>query len=116
LGNLALTYDNSAYSNKCFEEKKGAARSLDDGRVTCYAQGRLHQERELALYEAWTPQTVRDRQQRLAEWALSHWAVERPGDEEVDDEPEMEPDGTIEDEESLAMRVPPGANWPVSYP
>jgi hypothetical protein len=81
LGNLALTYDNAAYSNKCFTAKKGTSASLGQEHVACYAQGRLHQERELALYEEWTPEAIRTRQQELADWAIQHWAVPAFADE-----------------------------------
>ncbi len=75
LGNLVLTRDNSAYSNKGFPDKRGAS---GPGAVprACYAQAPLAQEQELARLTDWTPGEIFARQQRLADWALQHWAVE----------------------------------------
>lgn len=71
LGNLCLTEDNSSYSNKCFAEKKG-----QPGIARCYANANLFQERELCLYEHWTPDTVRTRKDLLLTWASRRWAIE----------------------------------------
>lgn len=76
LGNLVLTLDNSAYSNHCFHKKRGTALGPGVDGATCYAQGKLHQERELARYEAWTPETITQRQSELKKWALRRWNVE----------------------------------------
>lgn len=81
LGNLALTYDNSAYSNKCFEDKRGEALRPGEAPSACYAQGKLHQERELAAYDEWTPEVITARQREFAEWALERWAVAPPDPE-----------------------------------
>jgi hypothetical protein len=43
-------------------------------------------KRELALFEEWTPKTLRDQQQTLADWGLDRWAVEEPGAEEIEPE------------------------------
>ena len=48
LGNLALTYDNSSYSNKCFVKKRGLPLSPGEQPYRCYAQADLRQERDLA--------------------------------------------------------------------
>jgi hypothetical protein len=102
LGNLALTYDNSVYSNKCFRDKKGTSPALATEAVTCYAQGTLHQERELALYFEWTPDAIRERQQTLADWALQRWAVPSPiGEDWAADDIEMEREGTEDDASTL---------------
>lgn len=95
LGNLCLTLDNSSYSNKCFASKRGMTKAATTEITTCYAQASLHQERELAAIEAWTPATIRERQQRLAVWALDRWAVVGPSVADVESE-DLEPD--IEDE------------------
>lgn len=88
LGNLALTLDNSAYSNKDFPAKRGAAGPGEPER-TCYAQGALRQERELAKLADWDAAQVEKRQKRLAKWALGHWAVDLTG---LDDERATAPD------------------------
>lgn len=90
LGNLCLTYDNSSYGNKCFEAKRGDATTT----ARCYAKAELLQERELASLTAWTPDEIRQRQSKLAVWAMSRWAVARPDDgtltADVDIEPEAD--------------------------
>ncbi|MHA6781143.1 DUF262 domain-containing protein [Pseudonocardia saturnea] len=96
LGNLVLTYDNSSYSNKCFRLKRGDHQRPGEAPRTCYVQARLHQERELARYVEWTPETVHERQAALAEWALTRWSVEYQPSHPVD-EPELEPEGSVED-------------------
>jgi hypothetical protein len=103
LGNLALTLDNSAYGRKCFADKRGVSLGPGQHSETCYAQGKLHQEKELALYDEWTPSTIRDRQARLAEWALSRWAVSPPGAQELrEQDVDIENEGTVDDELVLA--------------
>lgn len=107
LGNLALTYDNSAYSNKCFRAKRGEP--LAPGKIaqTCYAQGKLHQEQRLALHAEWTPESIRQRQQELADWALQRWAVASPRiADAVDEDIEIESEGTEEDDVTLAAASP----------
>jgi hypothetical protein len=96
LGNLVLTLDNSSYSNNCFDKKRGAPLSPGSTPTACYAQSSLHQERELALFEEWTPDAIRKRQQTLADWALGRWAVAVPGAdmlEPEDSEPDIESEG-----------------------
>jgi hypothetical protein len=78
LGNLVLTIDNSRYSNKCFDQKRGSALAPGGMPVACYAQASLHQERELATFGSWTPTSIRDRQKTLTEWALHRWSVLSP--------------------------------------
>jgi hypothetical protein len=98
LGNLALTLDNSSYSNKCFADKRGAALVPGQAPTTCYAQGKLHQEQRLAAYADWTPETIEQRQKELAAWALEHWAVEPPsGGMAVEVSIDIENEGTDED-------------------
>lgn len=68
LGNLVLTYDNSAYSNKPFRRKQ-----FDK---VGYKYSRLLQEKELATkYTEWTPVTVMQRQKAIIEWALGRWPL-----------------------------------------
>lgn len=101
LGNLVLTYDNSVYSNKCFAEKRGRHQEAGEAARSCYVQGRLHQERELAGYPEWTPATIQARQMTLAAWALERWRVEFPPTLVVG-EPELESEGSTDDEVLLA--------------
>jgi hypothetical protein len=100
LGNLVLTYDNSVYSNKCFSMKRGQHQQQGEAAQTCYVQGRLRQERELAKYTEWNPDSIQDRQHALAEWALARWGVELPP-AQVEEEPEFEAEGSSEDEALL---------------
>ena len=104
LGNLVLTLDNSAYSNKCFDAKRGTSASPDSQPAACYAQGKLHQERELAHYATWGHDDIRTRHAALAAWMLERWAVVAPGVEtarEDDEEHEVEEDGLDIDEVEL---------------
>jgi hypothetical protein len=97
LGNLVLTRDNSAYSNKDFPAKRGAAGPGEEERA-CYAQSPLRQEQELASREDWTPEEVLARQERLAKWALLHWAVEL---NDLEDEDLLE-DSDADDADDMA--------------
>lgn len=80
LGNLVLTFDNSAYANKAFAEKRGPRERPDGSAAPCYAHSPLLQEQEIARFDDWIPESVRQRRQRLIDWARQRWAV--PGDEE----------------------------------
>ncbi len=103
LGNLALTYDNSSYSNKCFDEKRGKHLSPGDLETKCYAQAPLKQEQLLAQYEEWSPDVIEQRQKTLAAWALERWSIESPTAEEIArDDVEIEHEGTDEDIEADA--------------
>lgn len=99
LGNLVLTLDNSHYSNKCFEAKRGVPLLPGQEPVACYAQGKLQQERELAAHMTWTPEEIMERQRRLGEWALGRWPVAQPGSAQLDDEAVEE---AVEDEDEDA--------------
>ena len=108
LGNLALTYDNSAYSNRCFEKKRGMPLAPGEDQVTCYAQAPLKQEQLLAQYDVWTPKEIGARQRDLAAWALKRWAVEPPTTAELLDSEVgvvIESEGTDEDVAASADRL-----------
>lgn len=72
IGNLSLTLDNSCYSNFHFERKKGAA-----GKVKCYAGSPLIQERDLAAFDAWTADSVKNRHESLTEWVVQRWGISK---------------------------------------
>ncbi len=101
-----LTLDNSSYSNKCFEEKRGAELAPGETPRGGYAQAKLHQERLLASsYDGWTPQTISHRQQVLAQWAMRDWAVAPPDVHPLEVEPDaIELEGTDEDVASPAAQ------------
>lgn len=87
IGNLCLTQDNSSMSNKAFPDKKGEAGSDKPG----YANSLLVQEKELAAVAEWTPQALKDRRDRLMDWALIRWAINEDVPViEVDEEEEPE--------------------------
>ena len=91
LGNLVLTYDNSVYSNRCFDEKRGKPAGPGEKLTRCYAQAELMQERELAHLETWSPASIEKRQQRLLDWALERWplpilVVSEPDGEDIEPE------------------------------
>lgn len=79
LGNLVLTYDNSVYSNREYAAKRGSLTSNNP----CYYLATLAQEREVAEWESWTPESIRARQARLVKWAMKRWAVDKPGTAEL---------------------------------
>lgn len=104
LGNLVLTFDNAAYSNKEYAAKRGTPDTPSDQK--CYHNAKLAQERQIAKdYATWTPETIRHRQERLATWALQRWAVDVPSrgdvrsleDDLPADAPEDEGDLTLEE-------------------
>lgn len=91
LGNLMLTFDNSCYSNKEYDKKRGSE-LLPPGQC-CYLRGRFEQERDLALRHAtWTPEEVRERQNYLVDFALQRWGVELPTSPGAYMTAELEPD------------------------
>jgi hypothetical protein len=102
LGNLVLTYDNSAYSNKEYAHKRGAP-----GQQTpkCYFAASLRSEVDVATrYETWTPQTVRERQELIAGWAMKRWHLEPPTGKDLlsaEDELAEEVEGLSIEEEAL---------------
>jgi len=98
LGNLTLTLDNSAYANKCFDDKRGAPLQPGQLPTACYAQAPLHQERELAQYTDWTPETIRARQVQLTNFALARWYVATPAAPGAQDIGPLEPEGSEEDQ------------------
>ena len=98
LGNLALTYDNSAYSNKCFSDKRGKSLGPGVPVMKCYAQAALRQEQLLTRYDEWTPATIEMRQKELADWALQRWAVAPPGAAVIVEDVDIEAEGSDEDE------------------
>ena len=76
LGNLVLTYDNSSYSNKQYEDKRGKPGQHNP---KCYYTASLRSEFDVAVrYETWTPQNVRGRQELIAAWAMQRWHVQPP--------------------------------------
>lgn len=72
LGNLVLTYDNSSYGRKSFAAKRG---DLTKTQAPCYATAPLAQEREVAVFDDWTPRTIAQRQQKFTDFALERWYV-----------------------------------------
>jgi len=71
IGNLVLTMDNSALSNKPFPEKKGKL-----GQPGCYANSIWFQERELAEFDDWTVRELLIRRGKITKWALERWKIE----------------------------------------
>ncbi len=104
LGNLVLTYDNSSYGRKDYVDKRGAAHQTTP---PCYYTASLAQEREIASsWEVWTPQSIGDRQAKLAEWAMQRRSVPPPdevalreADAEVASEVEASAAGGLEESE-----------------
>ena len=64
LGNLTLTRWNQSLSNNPFTEKKAK-----------YADSSLRVQRELKRFDQWNSDTIREREDRIVEFALKRWAV-----------------------------------------
>ena len=119
LGNLALTQDNSSLSNKPFPEKKGDA----TWEKPCYANSLLVQERELANFDDWTPQTIRERRKPIVQWALERWSMNESAQglrSRPEDDAEEEDDVVAEPLEELGVPgiggVSPGGRSPNKPP
>lgn len=98
LGNVVLTFDNSHYSNKSFEEKRGESGPVTSQEAPAsYSRSPILQERDLSDYAEWTPATVRDRKQELIHWALNRWSVE--GDSPLSPEDDVQDEDLIEAQE-----------------
>ena len=91
IGNLVLTYDNSAYSNREYADKRG---DVTLASRACYATSTLHRERELASrFSIWTPEVVEQRSAEVAEWALQRWPASAP---KATPSPEMDEDDELD--------------------
>jgi len=75
LGNLCLTTHNAAYGNRPFPDKKGSLNSDSP----CYCNSNLYQERELARYDDWDADAIRNRRERIVNWAMQRWHVDENG-------------------------------------
>ena len=101
LGNLCLTTDNSSYSNKPFNQKRGKAGAS----YRCYARGDLVMERDLARYDDWSINSLLERRERMVTWAKSRWGlpVDLPASSEkaavLDEINELDSDDPVQDDE-----------------
>ena len=88
ISNLVLTKDNSRYSNFEFYRKKGIA-----GSGFSYSNSDIRQERKIAEYDDWTPDTCKSRREELTKWIINTWGIDNHYQEpiadiiEEDDEP-----------------------------
>ncbi|GAA4393364.1 DUF262 domain-containing protein [Ornithinibacter aureus] len=103
LGNLVLTDDNSAYQNYDFLTKKGQTGQASP----CYSVSALASEREIALFDDWTPESIEKRRQSLLEWALIRWPV-TPRTLAVTDDDQV--DATEPESDELEDASPAAAN------
>lgn len=91
IGNLCLTYDNSAYGNKPFPAKRGHPGQDNP----CYANSNLFQERRLSGLGEWNVDELKKRREDMVRWALTRWHVDQteptpPGPDELEDQEEAE--------------------------
>jgi len=88
ISNLVLTKDNSRYSNFEFERKKGVA-----GSGFSYSNSDIRQERKIAEYDDWTPDTCKKRREELTKWVIKNWGINKHYHEPIPDiiEEEDEP-------------------------
>ena len=94
MGNLTLTKWNSYYSDKPFPEKKGEFGS----EAKCYAEAPFYQERELALQDDWTKESINARRAKLLAWAAERWSVDF-SDVDGAGAQDVEPDEDQQDDE-----------------
>lgn len=73
IGNLVLTYDNSALSNRPF-----FTNSQTKDKKSFYTESVLLSEREISTYADWTEESIQDRRKKLKKWALQRWHVDPP--------------------------------------
>ncbi|AKJ63932.1 GmrSD restriction endonuclease domain-containing protein [Kiritimatiella glycovorans] len=73
LGNLTLTGYNAEYSDRPFTDK----RDMKGG----FRQSPLRVNEGLGLLETWNEQAIKERAQRLAEWAIKVWPAPRVDDD-----------------------------------
>lgn len=71
IGNLVMTFDNSVYSNKGFDEKKGTP-----DKKGCYANSSLFTERELTKFSEWTYEAFLERRKEITNWMKERWKIE----------------------------------------
>lgn len=71
IGNLVMTFDNSVYSNKGFDEKKGKPEQKG-----CYANSSLFTERELTKFSEWTYEAFLERRKEITNWMKARWKIE----------------------------------------
>jgi len=50
----------------------------DGSTSDCFRNAVLKQEQEIAVHDDWTVDTIEQRQEKLAAWALDRWRVETP--------------------------------------
>lgn len=108
IGNLVLTMDNSSYTNKDYDDKRGHGSLPTD--KPCYYNAALMSEREIATtYDKWDPENVRARIARLESWALERWPL--PASVVPDDEAEDidDDDRDVEVEEAIEPSEAPEA-------
>lgn len=88
ISNLVLTKDNSKYSNFEFERKKGVV-----GSGFSYSNSDIKQERKIAEYDDWTPDTCKKRREELTKWVIKNWGIDKHYQETIADiiEEEDEP-------------------------
>ena len=99
LGNLVLTRDNSAYSNKPFPEKRGDPASSRP----CYHRSDLQQERDVAAVQDWTPAAIEARRDRIFAWARERWKA--PEEQEIHEPMVTESEDAREDAGSVERRT-----------
>lgn len=86
ISNIVLTQNNSHYLNFDFVRKKGIP-----GVGHCYANSDIRQERKIAEFEDWTPETCQERRKSLISWIIDRWGIDKhfeiPKDiEEIEEE------------------------------
>jgi len=91
IGNLVLTRDNSAYSNKDYKLKRG-----EPGQESprCYfSASAFARERQIAQqFETWTLATIEERRQEIESWALQRWHIDPPTQSYVEQDDDDEAD------------------------
>ena len=79
LGNLTIASRewNREMGNRPFKEKRdGRPDSQPDGEKTCYRNSILRVQRDLARREKWNEESIRERGERIIDFALRRWRID----------------------------------------
>lgn len=73
IGNLTLTYFNGELSDLSFPEKRDGR----PGHSNCYRKSLIAIEQEIADFPEWTVETIQIRRERIRQWAIKRWQVNK---------------------------------------
>ena len=74
LGNLTITAWNASLSNKPFEKKRDGDPNSEP-KIPAYADSVLRVQQDLKDYSEWTPETIREREDKIVKFAMKRWSL-----------------------------------------